>query len=179
MIMRRTTAKTRRARRPTADERFDSKLVRMPNGCIEWAGSRTSRGYGQFSPTRVINIRAHRYAWARVHGTIPSGLNVCHRCDNRACVNTAHLFLGTHADNMRDMTAKNRQAYGERNGQSKLTAAQALAIRQRISAGEKKRTLAREYGVDGKLIHMISNGMKWARALELAGDAFDRDGVAV
>lgn len=93
-------------------ERFWSK-VRIGDGCWEWQATRLPRGYGQFQfkldGGKWRHHGAHRVAWMLERGPIPPGVQVCHRCDNPRCVRPSHLFLGTAADNVRDMDRKGRR----------------------------------------------------------------------
>ena len=130
-------------------------------GCHLWTASRDRLGYGYTRVGRRV-ARAHRVAWEAVHGPIPPGLVVCHRCDNPSCVNVEHLFIGTHADNQRDKCRKGRQARGERNGRSKLTVEDVVDIRRRLAAGEGRSDIARAYGVDPAAIRSIATGKNWS-----------------
>lgn len=129
--------------------------VRKTRGCWEWTGSRFSNGYGQFA-YRGKNWRVHRLSFFIAFGE--STGQVCHKCDNKICVNPNHLFLGNHDDNMRDMTNKQRQAYGERARSARLTNCQAVQIRKEYAADRDSRhygfnlRTARKYGVDKQVI---------------------------
>jgi len=103
-------------RRPLA-ERLASKVTKPDGegGCWLWTGVKIHNGYGQVHRRSWHGpMLAHRAMWEVTHGPIPDGLFVCHHCDVRACVNPAHLFLGTREDNTADMMRKGRQARGPR-----------------------------------------------------------------
>lgn len=128
--------------------------------CWMWTGGRSRKGYGELSIGRR-NLQTHRFAWELMHGAIPPGKQVLHDCDTPACVNPAHLRLGTNADNMADRNAKGRTACGERSGTAKLSTDAVAAIRARLAAGETGRALAREYGVTDATIVAIRHNRTW------------------
>ena len=130
-----------------AKKRFESKFVKA-DGCWEWNAGCWKNGYGAFGLDGKTQ-RAHRVSYQLYLGEIPEGLQVLHKCDNRACVNPEHLFLGTHADNMKDCAKKGRYGSpsGEKHYKSKLTDEQVADIRARQKAGVKGTDLAREFGL--------------------------------
>lgn len=149
---------------PTADARFASR-VGVPDfitGCWPWNGTR-EKGYGQFyvgkSNGISIYARAHRIAYARVHGYIPAGLLVMHSCDNPPCVNPEHLSVGTDADNVRDRDTRCRGYHGERHHSARLSEQDVRDIRR----DETSTTtwLAKKYGVRWAAIDRARRGVTW------------------
>ncbi len=138
------------------------------SGCWLWAGAGKGNGYGNFN-LEGHYVPAHRAAYLLFNGIIADDLDVCHRCDNRACVNPDHLFLGTRLENMRDCQAKGRIArgakLGDRSGQNagaaKLTWDQVRAIRQ---SSEPAKVVAAQYGVTNDNINRIRRNETWKAA---------------
>jgi hypothetical protein len=126
-------------------------------------GARNARGYPAFK-VAGRNFLAGRIAWTIGHGAIPDGMLVLHHCDTPRCVNyEGHLFLGTDADNVRDMRSKGRGRYfsGEALPFSKLTGAVALAIRTAHDGGSSQASLARKYGVSAHAIYSVIHRRTW------------------
>lgn len=116
-------------------------------GCLEFQGFLNNRGYGQIGVNGGL-MYAHRVAWIAAHGSIPSGLFVCHTCDNRRCCNVEHLFLGTQLDNMQDMIQKGRDRHprGEANPRSRISDLEIQEMRAAYAAGESAYSIARRFG---------------------------------
>lgn len=132
--------------------------------CIEWTKARNRKGYGVsgIPGTRKTTL-AHRLAWERENGPIPIGLCVLHRCDNPACVNPDHLFLGSISDNNTDMAKKGR------HGLSKLTEETAVFAMARLLAGEARASVAKAFGVSTGAIQCLWSGRAWAHAFAEGG----------
>lgn len=150
------------------EDKFKARLVRTENGCLEWRGAKDKDGYGvvgYIAPGgRKTTMRAHRFAYLLAHGSIPEGKRICHRCDNPPCCDVEHLFPGTHAENMQDMTAKGRRVgknAGEKHGRAKLTEAQVSEIKKLERRGVKQVDLAKEFGVSTTAIGCIVSGKTW------------------
>lgn len=146
--------------------RFRMKVrVGEPHECWPWQAAVTKRtGYGRFSPRAGIVDGAHRVAWELEHGkSVPPGLDVCHTCDNRVCVNPAHLWVGTRKQNCEDMVSKNRsqRVCGEKMWSAKLTSADVKWIR-RNRAGLTQREMARVFGVNPGTISRAASGDNWS-----------------
>lgn len=150
--------------------RFWSK-VEKGEGCWEWQASLLGGGYGVYCYPingKLQNIGAHRVSWVIHNGPYDqSNQVVCHKCDNRKCVNPDHLFLGTQSDNIKDAVKKRRFTVGSKHKLSKLTEDDVRAIRKlytNVPAGYRKpafASVAREYGVDPTIISRIVKGTIW------------------
>lgn len=83
-----------------------------PNKCWIWRLQKNAHGYGVMWHRNKRNY-AHRISYTVFHGLIPEGMKICHSCDNPQCVNPAHLFIGSQADNMHDCYTKGRMKHGQ------------------------------------------------------------------
>lgn len=152
--------------------RFMNKFIPEPNsGCWLWIGSLSSKGYGVI---RLGNkaAYAHRISWEVHNDKIPrkegsSMICVLHKCDNTACVNPSHLFLGTRADNNVDKSKKGRASrlQGEINSNSKLTNEQVLLIRKlgtlKGKAHWTQKTIGKMFGISEHTVYLIKNLKSW------------------
>lgn len=139
------------------DRRSDSE-------CWNWKSTKDNWGYGRISMFDT-EAKSHRFSWVIHFGGIPEGLCVLHRCDNPACVNPKHLFLGTNLENIQDRHIKMRDAFGEKNSHAKLTRDCVSAIRKRAMNGERQRDLCKEYKISTSQICSIVNKKSWRHTL--------------
>ena len=134
--------------------------VRRTDFCWFWRGAVNKCGYGLFGASRSGTALAHRWAWELTRGPIPKGMSLCHTCDNPRCVNPNHLYVGTHAQNMRDKAIRGRHnaPIGERNRAARMTAADIVCIRTSVLPAP---ILADRYGVSRQAIHAILDRRTW------------------
>jgi len=160
----------------TPEERFWLKVDK--NGpivypgigrCWEWHGGTFNHGYGIFLYNKKPSL-AHRISWIFTHGSEPkfpgaSRTFLLHRCDNRLCVNPAHLRPGTAKENADDMVKRKRVAKGERASRTKLTERD---VREILSSELTTKELARKFDVYYSCIWKIRHGLLWGHLKETA-----------
>jgi hypothetical protein len=157
-------------------ERFWTKVDKSGE-CWNWTGHKRN-GYGGFWDGHRTVV-ASRVAYELSIGPIPNYMHVLHRCDNPACCNPAHLFVGTNADNVADKIQKGRARYasgdrsaarlhpnsygrGEDQPRAKLKIVDVLAIRELYKTGTtSERKLAAQFGVSNRQIHRILHEQQW------------------
>lgn len=129
----------------------------MDTDCILWEKCKTDRGYGQVYFDGKM-LYAHRVAYEKVHGPVPKGLYVMHRCDTPLCVNPDHLSVGTQKENLQDMVRKGRSNTGVKNPRSVLSEADVRTI---LVDSRPVRKIAEDYSVHFMTIQHIKQGRTW------------------
>ena len=138
-------------------EYIESSVSKVPGGCWEWQKSLDSKGYGilHWNRPKMIRLRlAHRVSYVVFKGE-PGSLCVLHQCDNPACVNPEHLFLGTKIENNKDRHIKGRSVA------HKLTEAKALEVRRLVAGGMVQKDVAAQFGISQSMVSMIVTGKWW------------------
>lgn len=161
---------------PTLAKRLWSRIDRLgPDECWPWTGYADRHGYGRISVGldvngRAVQVPASRAAWMLVNDRfLPSDVLIRHSCDNPPCCNPAHLEVGTHADNNRDMVERGRAIYvqGERIAQAKLTEDEVREIVTMRGEGRTLKEIAAHFGVHFGTVQLILLGKTWTHVTGL------------
>lgn len=134
---------------------------RNREGCQMWQGPVSGNGYGCFIWNK-ISYTASRVAWTLASGPIPANKLVCHKCDNRACVNPNHLFIASNQENMLDALKKGRLLVGSQNPNAKTTESVVRKVRklrqdQNMTYGK----LAKLFGLTMSHVYQICSRKRW------------------
>ena len=150
------------------DDRFWKKVrVLGPDDCWEWTAALSASGYGKFYVKGDAVRPAHRVSYEMHTGKKIGDLCVCHRCDNRTCVNPSHLYLGTRADNNRDTRERGRWnpeargKLGSQNVKAKLTDEDAIIVAELYNNGAPLKSIAARFEVNSSTIQRIVYGLGW------------------
>ena len=148
------------------EEFFNSFIYKnTTTGCWEWQGE-TKEGYGYFFINK-IDKAVHRIMYEKYKGKIPHKKNVCHSCDNTICCNPEHLWLGSQADNVRDMIIKKRdhKSFGINHHRAKVTEKDVYEIRKKYNEGMKMKSIHRLLNIPYRTIQHICTNNTWKHLL--------------
>jgi hypothetical protein len=148
-------------------DRVESQtIIDEKTGCWIFTGCTDECGYGRIWRDGEL-IRIHRSVFIERNGPLAQGIEVCHHCDTPACWNPAHLYGGTHAQNMADMInrGRRREPRGSARPFAKLDEARVREIKRRLRAGERCAALGREFGVSECAIGFIKRGRTWGHVV--------------
>lgn len=145
-------------------KRLHSPDAFEPGKCWEWPGASNTRGYGKCR--RNGEEATHRAAWVELHGPIPKGKWVLHRCDNKMCVRPSHVYLGTPKQNTQDMLERDRawRAFNEDNLHTIWPTEQVREAKRRVAAGERVKDVAEEFGMKPSYVSGVCHGRNRPRA---------------
>lgn len=155
------------------EDRFWEYVDKSAN-CWNWTGAVQGEPPHETGVLRVLgrSLRAYRVSWEINYGPIPSGMCVCHHCDNRRCVRPEHLFLGTQLDNIADAKSKGRMRNGAaiNNGEGHYkTILTFEQVRDVLDSLKSNTELGREFGVSRVTIYRIRAGKNWQRQIKTSG----------
>lgn len=153
--------------KPVSLEYLLEKTYPEPNsGCWLWSGLHDKNGYGRVSPKKFRLRNTHRLMYFFTYGEFDRSLQVLHKCDNPACINPSHLFLGTNIENVADRQHKFRTVKGKAHYKAKLNDQIIRAIRIEYAKGQKRCVdLAEEYGVSSVMISCITTRKNWKHVI--------------
>ncbi len=146
-------------------DRFLSKIDKGKDGCWHWTGAKFKSGYGLFRTPDQKGHRAHRLSFEFHTGPIPVGMEVCHTCNVKDCVNPAHLFAGTHQVNVAQAGKDGLLTHGIDHHRAKLLPDQIQIIRTQMGGhplkGRQAQNLGNLYGVNRTTIAAIAANKTW------------------
>jgi len=158
---------------------YEEQVIKNNDSCWGWKGSVNNKGYGQVFCGGEIKF-AHRFSYENFVASIPSGMFVCHHCDNPICSNPHHLFIGTNSDNILDSIEKGRfkrvpdacKARGEKVAGSKLKENEVVQIKKMIEHGFGNKPIAELFHVGHATISLIRVNKTW-KHVKLTGKKKD------
>lgn len=142
-------------------DKLQRKTVVCDDGCWMYIGGWTGSGYGAICDVGRKTLSAHVVSYSIHKGEIPKGMRVLHTCDHKYCVNPDHLFLGTTKDNKDDEINKGRHAFGERQGNSKLSEDEVVQIKRLLASSFSGAEIGRMFNVTPEAIYLIKKGTNW------------------